>query len=76
MSNHEFDLSSIPATDDIFYVKIYIYNLANNKQYAFSDVVITGDVAGTLEPVPSYSFNVKVGTDGAGEGNTPHGRAG
>ena len=67
VSNHEFDLSSIPATDDIFYVKIYIYNLANNKQYAFSDVVITGDVAGTLEPVPSYSFNVKVGTDGAGK---------
>ena len=67
VSNHTFDLSSISATDDIFYVKIYIYNLANNKQYAFSDVVISGDVAGTLEPVPSYSLSVKLGTEGAGK---------
>ena len=67
VSDHTFDLSAIPATDDIFYVKIYVYNLANNKQYAFSDVVITGDVAGTLEPVPAYSMNVKLGTEGAGK---------
>jgi pectin methylesterase-like acyl-CoA thioesterase len=67
VSNHEFDLSSIPATDDIFYVKIYIYNLATNKQYAFSDVVITGDIAGTIEAVPSYTMNVKLGTEGAGK---------
>ncbi len=67
VSNHEFDLSSIPATDDIFYVKIYIYSLATNKQYAFSDVVITGDIAGTIEAVPSYTMNVKLGTEGAGK---------
>ena len=67
VSNHTFDLSSIPATDDIFYVKIYIYNLANNKQYAFSDVVITGDVEGKLEAVPVYTMNVKLGTEGAGK---------
>ena len=66
VSYHEFDLSNIPATDDFFYVKIYIMGVATNKQYAFSDVVITGDVAGTLEPVPSYSFSVKLGTEGAG----------
>ena len=74
VSTHEFDLSSIPATDDIFYVKIYIYNLATNKQYAFSDVVITGDVAGTLESVPSYTMNVKLGMEGAGKvSSTPAG---
>ena len=67
VSNHTFDLSSIPATDDIFYIKIYIYNLANNKQYAFSDVVITGDVEGKLEAVPAYTMNVKLGTEGAGK---------
>ena len=67
VSNHEFDLSSISGTDDIFYVKIYIYNLATNKQYAFSDMVITGDVAGTIEAVPSYTMNVKLGTEGAGK---------
>ena len=67
ISVHEFDLSEIPATDDIFYVKIYIYNLANNKQYAFSDVVISGDVSGRLEAVPVYSLSVKLGTEGAGK---------
>ena len=70
VSNHTFDLSNIPATDDILYVKIYVYNLADNKQYAFSDVVITGDVAGTLEPTPSYTLNVKLGTEGAGKVST------
>ncbi len=67
VSNHEFDLSSIPATDGIFYVKIYIYDLATNKQYAFSDVVITGDVVGTLQPVSTYTLDVKLGTEGAGK---------
>ena len=67
VSYHEFDLSSMPATDDIFYAKIYIYNLATNKQYAFSDVVISGDVAGTLEAVPTYSLSVKLGMEGAGK---------
>jgi pectin methylesterase-like acyl-CoA thioesterase len=66
VSYHEFDLSNIPATDDIFYAKIYIYNLATNKQYAFSDVVIKGDVAGTLEATPTYTMSVKLGTEGAG----------
>ncbi|MBR0037754.1 MAG: Ig-like domain-containing protein [Bacteroidales bacterium] len=70
VSVHEFDLSEIPATDDIFYVKIYIYSLANNKQYAFSDLVITGDVAGTLEAIPAYSLNVSLGTEGAGKVST------
>ena len=66
VSLHEYDLSGIAATDDVFYVKIYIYNLANNKQYAFSDVVISGDVEGTLEAIPTYTMSVKVGTEGAG----------
>ena len=70
VSLHEFDLSNIPATDDILYVKIYIYSLANNKQYAFSDVVITGDVAGTIEAVPSYTLAVSLGTEGAGKVST------
>ncbi len=74
VSAHEFDLSEIPATDDIFYVKIYIYNLASNKQYAFSDVVVTGDVTGKLEAVPVYNMSVKLGTEGAGKvSSTPVG---
>ena len=70
VSNHTFDLSTVPVTDDIFYVKIYVYNLATNKQYAFSDVVITGDVEGKLESTPVYALNVKLGTEGAGKVST------
>lgn len=32
------------ATTGTFYVKIYLYDLDVDKEYAFSDVVITGDV--------------------------------
>ena len=67
VSNHTFDLSGIPSTDDILYVKIYIMNVANNKQYAFSDVVITGDVEGQVEAVPVYAMSVKLGMDNAGK---------
>ena len=70
ISNHTFDLSDIPATDDIFTVKIYIYNLANNKQYAFSDVVISGDVEGTIEPTPVYTLSVGSNMTGAGKVST------
>ena len=70
VSNHTFDLSDIPATDDIFTVKIYIYNLANNKQYAFSDVVISGDVEGTIEPTPVYTLSVGSNMTGAGKVST------
>ena len=70
ISNHTFNLSDIPATDDIFTVKIYIYNLANNKQYAFSDVVISGDVEGTIEPTPVYTLSVGSSMTGAGKVST------
>ena len=61
-----YDLSKLPATDEKIEVKIYIMNLANNKQYAFSDIVITTDVVGTVLPTPSYTLTTKVGTEGAG----------
>ncbi len=70
VSYHEFDLSRVPATDDILYVKIYVMNLATNKQYAFSDVVVTGDLEGKLETVSSYTLDVKLGTEGAGKVST------
>ena len=66
VSNHTFDLSTLPATTDMLVVKIYIIGVASNKQYAFSDVVIKGDVAGTIEAVPTYTMSVKLGTEGAG----------
>jgi hypothetical protein len=46
LSTYSYDLSShsLAATAGVFYVKIYLYNLDAGKEYAFSDVVITGDV--------------------------------
>ena len=67
VSNHTFELSGIPSTDDIFYVKIYIRNVAVNKQYAFSDVTVTGEVAGEIEAVPTYTMSVRLGMDNAGK---------
>lgn len=67
VSNHTFELSGIPSTDDIFYVKIYVKNVAVNKQYAFSDVTVTGDVAGEIETVPTYTMSVRLGMDNAGK---------
>ena len=46
ISRYEYDLSGSATTGE-FIVKIYIYNLDTNKQYAFSDIVITGKVTDT-----------------------------
>lgn len=46
ISRYEYDLSGSATTGE-FKVKIYIYNLDTNKQYAFSDIVITGKVTNT-----------------------------
>ena len=51
-------------------LKIYIRGLATNKQYAFSDVVVTGDVEGQMEAVPVYTLSVSLGTEGAGKVST------
>ena len=49
-----------------FYVKIYIKGLANTKQFGFRDFVVTGNYAGTVIELPSYSLSTKLGTEGAG----------
>ena len=66
VSEHNFDLSDIAATTDAFLVKIYVKNLAADKQYAFSDVVITGDVAGTIDAIASYNLTTETSIAGAG----------
>ena len=43
ISTYEYSLNH-SATSGVFYVKIYLYDLDLGKDYAFSDVVITGDV--------------------------------
>ena len=61
-----YDLSNLPATTDKIVAKIYIKGLANNKQYAFSDITITADIEGTVLPTPSYTLATKIGMEGAG----------
>ena len=64
---YDYDLSAVPATDDILQVKIHIRELATNKQYAFSDVVVTANVAGTIEQVATHTMAVSLATEGAGK---------
>ena len=49
MTSYSYSLSdlNIASTAGVFYVKIYLYNLDAGKEYAFSDVVITGNVKNT-----------------------------
>lgn len=61
-----YDLSGVEPAGDVMTVKIYLKNIANNKQYGFADIVVTGDVSGTVETVPVYTLAVKAGTPGAG----------
>ena len=69
--NNEFDalsynLSQVTVGDDGLVLKIYVYSLASNKEYGFGHVVVTGDVSGTPEAVPTYTMSVQLGLEGAG----------
>lgn len=66
VSECKYTVSDFEATDQPVTLKIYIKGLATGKEYAFADVIVTGDVEGSLEEVPSYTMNVTVGTPGAG----------
>lgn len=61
-----YDLSGVEPTGDVMTIKIYLKNLAVKKQYGFAEIVVTGDVKGTVEAVPVYTFTVNSGTQGAG----------
>lgn len=63
---YNYDLSGVEPTGDVMTVKIYLRNIANNKQYGFADVVVTGDVNGTIEAVPVYTLSVKTNMPAAG----------
>lgn len=62
----EYDLSNLAATDEPLYVKIYIRGIANNKQYAFQNITLTGTASGQVISVPVYTFDAALGTEGAG----------
>lgn len=66
-SEYNVDLSSFGTTADEVEVAIYIYSLADNKQYGVADVVVTGDVAGEVETVPVYTLSYSSNIEEAGE---------
>ena len=61
-----YDLSKLTLDVNGLVLKIKVYALASNKEYGFGSVVLTGDVMGTPESVPTYTMSLKLGTDGAG----------
>lgn len=65
-SSLSYDLSSLKLDANGLVLKIKVYALSNGKEYGFGNVVVTGDISGTVEPVPSYTMAVKLGTEGAG----------
>lgn len=61
-----YDLSGIATDETGLVIKIKVYNLADNKEYGFGNIAVTGDVEGVPEAVPSYTLSIKQGTEGAG----------
>ena len=61
-----YDLSGLTLNETGLVLKIKVYGLASNKEYGFGKVVVTGDIQGTPEAVPSYTMSAKLGTEGAG----------
>ena len=61
-----YDLSALTLDANGLVLKIKVYGLASNKEYGFGNVVVTGDITGTPEAVPTYTMSVKLGTEGAG----------
>ena len=65
-NTYTYDLSGLQTDESGLVLKIKVYKLANNKEYGFGSVVVSGDVTGSVETVPSYTMSVKLGTPGAG----------
>ena len=65
-SSLSYDLSKLMVDASGLVLKIKVYGLASNKEYGFGSVVVTGDITGTPEAVPTYTMSVKLGTEGAG----------
>lgn len=65
-SDYSFDIANLLSTGDPVIIKIYIKSLANNKQFGFHDIVLTGNFSGKATDVKSYKLNVSSETPEAG----------
>lgn len=56
-SHYTADLSTIPSTEDELVIKVFIKNVAVNKQYGFANFAITASTEGKVEQVNSYHLS-------------------
>lgn len=62
------DLStlSIPASEGLVSLELYIYSLANTKQVGLANIIIEGKTQGTPIIVPTHTFSTTVSPAGSG----------
>lgn len=57
-TTQECDLTALGTISDKVEIVFYIYNLAANKQLGMGNIIVTTDISGTPEDVPTYTLNV------------------
>ncbi len=65
-THYDIDLCTVPASEEELMIKVYIKNLANNKQYGFANFTISAMTEGTATQVNSYTMSTSVSDDKAG----------
>ena len=65
----DYDLSgmSVPASDRECTLEIILYNLGNTKDVGLADIVLTGNIAGTIIDIATYTVTTSVTPEGAGK---------
>ena len=54
-------MSQIPATEGEWVIKVFVKNVAINKQYGFANFAIAATTEGKVEQVNSYSLSAHIG---------------
>lgn len=65
-SSSDIDLTALQTINEKLEIIFYVYNLADNKQLALGNIVVTGDLNGTPVAVPVYTLSVKSADESAG----------
>ncbi len=69
VTSKSYDLTSmsIPASEGECCLEIYIYDLGDTKQIGLANIVVTGQLSGTVIEVPSYTLSTSASPEEAGE---------
>lgn len=65
-THYKADLSQIPATEGEWVIKVFVKNVAINKQYGFANFAIAATTEGKVEQVNSYSLSASLADAKAG----------